>query len=230
MTRVLSVIHRREWSDSRLLDHIEAAGFEVEFVCAREGDELPDPEAFAAVMVGGGDVSIWRAPDHPWMADEIALARRCVERHVPYLGVCLGAQILAAAFGSSTRERPDEACEFGYYPLDVAPAGAELFDGVEAVYQAHSEGIDLLPADAVLLARTELFEAQAFSIGSTALGVQFHPDARGRDIARWWSDNRHLDGRPHAHDLERQLADAERFEESMSTMSKNLVDNWLVQR
>ncbi|MCB0993331.1 MAG: gamma-glutamyl-gamma-aminobutyrate hydrolase family protein, partial [Acidimicrobiales bacterium] len=163
-------------------------------------------------------------------ADEIALARRCVERHVPYLGVCLGAQILAAAFGSSTRERPDEACEFGYYPLDVVPAGAELFDGVEAVYQAHSEGIDLLPADAVLLARTELFEAQAFSIGSTALGVQFHPDARGRDIARWWSDNRHLDGRPHAHDLERQLADAERFEESMSTMSKNLVDKWLVQR
>lgn len=225
--RVLSIVHRREWADSRLLDFVHMRGETVEVVCPSEGDPLPSLDDVDAVMIGGGDVSVWRAGDHPWMQAEIDLARQCALSGTPYLGICLGAQILAAAFGSTSLAREDKACEFGFYPVVPTRAGRDLFDGVEAAYQAHFEGLDRLPPEAELLASTELFEFQAFSIGDHAYGVQFHPDVRVMHIEQWWNDNAHLQGQPNAHDLENQLADAERFEPSMNKLAGSLVDAWL---
>jgi len=178
--RILYLIHHPDWTDCRVADVLRNRGYRVDFLCHPAGEPLPaDPRDYAAVMAGGSEEGHAGRPElHDWVACEIDFIRSAVEHGVPFLGICMGSQLLAAAFGGAIMARPDGYTEHGFYPIEATAAGEDLFAGASYFYQAHFEGVHALPEGAVLLARGVQFPVQAYRIGETAYGLQFHPDCK----------------------------------------------------
>ena len=95
----------------------------------------------------------------------------------PFLGICLGAQMLARHLGHRVAPHPEGRVEVGYYPIRATESGQKVWPGLfpKKVYQWHREGFDL-PRGATLLAEGDDFQAQAFRYGRSAYGLQFHPE------------------------------------------------------
>jgi GMP synthase-like glutamine amidotransferase len=131
-------------------------------------------EAGDLLVVMGGPMSV-NDPD-PWIRDEKELIRASVDRGTPMLGVCLGGQLLAAAFGG--RVSPGSAIEIGMTEVRLTDAGKAdpAFKGFPRVFEAfewHGEGIEP-PDGAVVLADSAAFPVQAFRVGARAYGLLFH--------------------------------------------------------
>ncbi len=138
-------------------------------------DCLPWNEA-AGLIVLGGTMSANDVDRFPFLIAELDWLRTALDRHVPTLGICLGAQLLAKALGAAVyrNARP----EIGWYQVELLPAAAEdrLFRDRadhETVFHWHGDTFDL-PTGAVHLARSPLCGQQAFRYGLLAYGVQFH--------------------------------------------------------
>mgnify|MGYP003332815619 FL=1 len=228
MATVLSLVHSRSWTASRIDDLLIEAGHTVRTIYPADGDPVPTRlDGIDAVTIGGHHSSPYLADTHPHVAAELDLIERALAAGLPYLGICFGAQALAIVAGGSTGPRPDGAAEFGYYPLESTPSGSDMFDGLTHVFQSHYEACLDVPPGGELLARSEMFDVQAFRIGTSAIGLQFHPDTRADMIAGWWEGNAHLHHRLGTHPLERQLVDAEAFEASIHGWTRRFLHDWL---
>ncbi|MEU9731490.1 type 1 glutamine amidotransferase [Streptomyces sp. NPDC048002] len=159
-------------------------------VVEREGADAPGTPAGydGIVLLGGGFL-----PDddirHPWLPRERGLARRAVEDGTPLLGICLGAQLLAAVTGGTVEGgfgSPERgSCQVGLLP---EADGDRLMRGLPSsfpVIQNHRDQITRLPEAAVRLAESDVCQVQAFRVGARAWGVQFHPEADAGRLARW---------------------------------------------
>jgi GMP synthase-like glutamine amidotransferase len=168
---------------------LEAAGVELVTVELDEGDLVPDLEHFDLLVVMGGPMDVWEEDRHPWMTREKAAIRRWVsELDRPFLGVCLGHQLLADALGGEVR--PMEAPEVGVVRLDLTPEAAvdPLFStfppSVDGL-QWHGAQVTRLPPHSTLLASNECCAVQAFRVGRRAWGVQFHVEVLATTVALW---------------------------------------------
>lgn len=127
-----------------------------------------------ALLVMGGPMSV-NDPD-PWIAREVDYIREHVARGVPYLGICLGSQLLARAIGGTVQ--PGPAPEVGMLPVRLTaatqhdPLFARFPDRMD-VFGWHGEGITL-PEGAIPLAGSPLYPVQAFRYGRAAYGLLFH--------------------------------------------------------
>jgi GMP synthase (glutamine-hydrolysing) len=137
------------------------------------------------IVVLGGPVGVYEQAIYPWLGDEIAGIARRLRRGRPTLGICLGAQLMAAALGA--RVYPGQTREIGWSTLTLTAAGRacclQALDG-EPVLHWHGDTFEL-PPGAELLASSTLTPHQAFSCGATALALQFHPEVYGPDIEPW---------------------------------------------
>ena len=140
------------------------------------GDTLPEPAAFDWLVIMGGGMSVNDELVFPWLIAEKELVRQAIAQGRRVLGVCLGAQLIAAALGA--RVYRNRVKEIGWWPLtraegmDTHPLGAVLPDGAE-VFHWHGETFDL-PAGAVRLAGSQACANQAMAVGLRVLGLQFH--------------------------------------------------------
>jgi GMP synthase (glutamine-hydrolysing) len=165
---------------------LQAGGIEVR--CADlhlPGAVLPDTADADGLIFMGGPMSV--NDDLAYLRQERELIREAVERGQPVLGVCLGAQLIAAALGAAVY--PNHTKEIGWYDIQFTDAGAgdPLFRGLgkrETVLQWHGETFDL-PEGAVLLATSEACVNQAFRLGDRVYGLQFHLEATPEMIADW---------------------------------------------
>ena len=153
-----------------------------------EGEPLPQHLDFAAMIVMGGPMGALDDEEHPWLKAEREYIARAVDAGMPYWGVCLGAQLLAASLGSRIYKGSNP--EVGTYPVGLSQEATNdpVFGGLPedfSVFQWHSDTFDL-PNGAVRLAESDLYENQAFAYGS-AYGVQFHVEV-GADLASEWAD------------------------------------------
>lgn len=167
---------------------LAAAGFAVEVVDAPLADLAAlDPLAPDLVVVLGGPIGVYDEPDFPFLGAEIALLQRRLAADRATLGICLGAQLMARALGARVYPNP-AGKEIGWSALAVTAEGrasalAELGDA--PVLHWHGDTFDL-PRGAVLLASTPQTPHQAFSWGMRGLALQFHIEASGRQLERWF--------------------------------------------
>jgi len=138
----------------------------------------------------GGPIGVYDSADYPFLAHEIDAIRARLAGRKPTLGICLGAQLMAAALGAHVYPGTQGA-EIGWFPLQRAdtqssPAWfAPLLASGLHLFHWHGDTFDL-PAGALHLARTEKYENQAFSIDNFALALQFHPEVTELGLERWY--------------------------------------------
>jgi len=167
---------------------IAAAGHELHHVRVGDGAIVPaDCDGWHGIVVMGGPMS---ANDShlSYIVQEIELLKRAIETDTPVLGICLGSQLLARAAGGDVT--PSPLRELGWYPVipSAEAAGDPLFAALSAegmkVFQWHGETFSL-PEGAKLLATASDVPNQAFRIGSSQYGLQFHIEVDAPVIDSW---------------------------------------------
>jgi GMP synthase (glutamine-hydrolysing) len=163
-------------------------GFRVRYVnFGRDPKARPEVGRYNGLVVLGGTMNVDQTAAYPHLLTEIEAIREAVSRGIPVLGICLGAQLLAAALGATVR--PNPVREIGWYRLQPSAEAASdplcrHLDGGQHVFQWHAYTFDL-PPGAVHLASTETCRNQAFRYRERAYGLQFHLEADEALIRRW---------------------------------------------
>lgn len=167
---------------------LRRSGFRIRYVnFAREPNATVDVSRYDGLVVLGGPMNVDQVERFPHLLTEMDVLKKALDLDLPVLGICLGAQLLAAALGATVR--PNAVREIGWYPLETEEAarGDRLFrhfDGGQFVFQWHAYTFDL-PPGAVHLAATSTCRHQAFRYGERAYGLQFHLEADEFLIRRW---------------------------------------------
>jgi GMP synthase (glutamine-hydrolysing) len=181
---VLIVLHQEQSTPGRVGLHFQSRGIVMDIRRPRSGDPLPATLAMhSGAVIFGGPMSV--NDGDSFIRDEIDWIAVPLREDKPYLGICLGAQMLARQLGAAVGPHPQGTAEIGYYPIRATPAGREVIETwPEVVYQWHREGFGL-PAGAQLLAEGDVFKVQAFRYGAAAYGIQFHAEVTHAMMCRW---------------------------------------------
>ena len=169
-------------------DELAASGATLHRVELDEGEPVPDWRGFDALIAMGGPMSVNDDATLPWLRAEKRTIGDAVRAGLPYWGVCLGSQLLAVSLGAKVYPGPSP--EVGVMPVSLtreamtdpvfAGTGPELL-----TLQWHNETFDV-PTGGVVLARSDLYPAQAFQWGPVAYGLQFHLEVSA-DLAERWA-------------------------------------------
>lgn len=223
---VLLIDHPIGQRDDRASRKLAERGFGIEWCSPGRGDALPAPEdsRHCAAIVYGGPESA--NDDTDYLKQELDWIEAWVGRDRPFLGICLGAQLLARTLGARVGQHSDGLHEIGYVPIAPTPASDGFLAQELHAYQWHQEGFEL-PDGAVLLAAGATFPNQAFRYGETAYGIQFHPEVCDKVMARWCSEATEKLAAPGAHSAERQAAEAKRFDAPLAAWLDGFFDLWL---
>jgi len=153
---------------------LKAQGFEITGTRFFESSRLPSSDEVDLLIVMGGPMSANDEDKLTWMIDEKAFIRECIQQGKRVLGICLGAQLIASAMGAKVYS--NHVKEIGWFPVQGVPSSNESLFRFPRVFRAfhwHGETFDL-PPGAVLIARSEGCENQAFQLGQSVIGLQFH--------------------------------------------------------
>lgn len=187
---VLSIVHGEDAGAELFGPLVAEAGHRLDEWSFGWGTPPPQPlDSYDAVLVFGGAMHPDQGHLHPWLRDELEWLRTLPGCEVPTLGICLGSELLAKAAGARVGRLPEP--EVGWYEVELTEAGStdpvlsavpQRFDAL----QWHHYGSEL-PDGAVALAENAA-SLQAFRLGETCWGVQFHPEVTEPQLGRWIAD------------------------------------------
>jgi GMP synthase (glutamine-hydrolysing) len=230
--RILVVQNSRSAPVGLLGDYLTEFGADLVTVTPPEGEPLPvDVAGFNGVVVLGGPQSAADDETSPYIPRLLDLMRSFADADRPILGICLGAQLLARAHGERVYQH--SLMERGFKPITATPAGADdpvmgSLGAERHIMQWHYDTFDL-PKDAVLLATSPDCANQAFRLGDSQYGLQFHPEVSSeifRDwVARFRAEGASQDqvdeiGREMEAQIDRHLPEATAF-------ARDLARDWL---
>jgi GMP synthase (glutamine-hydrolysing) len=222
---VLIVLHQEQSTPGRVGHYLMARGIPLDIRRPRYGDPLPDTlAAHSGAVIFGGPMSA-NDPD-TYVRAEIEWIKVPLRESKPFLGICLGAQMLARHLGAVVSAHPEGKAEVGYYPIEATPAGQSMMTAwPKAVYQWHREGFDL-PAGGELLAEGEMFKAQAFRYGRAAYGIQFHAEVTHAMMCRWLMKGEARLTMPGAKSSEQHFADRPVYDFAIRRWLTDFLDRW----
>jgi len=152
------------------------------------GEEIPPLDGYDALWVMGGPMDVWEEDQHPWLAGEKRAIRDAVERGLPFMGICLGHQLLGAAMGGRVGKAAQ--AEVGVLEVALTEAGRSdpLFAGMAPAFKAlqwHGAEVAETPPGAVVFAQSPLCRVQAMRVGRCAYGLQYHTELTQSTVDEW---------------------------------------------
>ena len=172
-------------------DFLAADGVSWDAVELDAGETIPALDGYDALWAMGGPMDVWQEAEYPWLvAEKQAIREAVADRGMPYLGLCLGHQLLGEALGG--RVGPMAQPEVGILDVELTQAGTRdpLLAGLPARFKAlqwHGAEVAEAPAGAVVLAHSPACGIQAIRVGRHAYGVQYHVELTA-DTVREWGD------------------------------------------
>jgi GMP synthase (glutamine-hydrolysing) len=189
-------------------------------------------EQAALLVVMGGPIGVYDAPEYPFLTEEIEIIQARLEARRPVLGVCLGSQLMAAALGANVFPGSN-GIELGWAPVRLTKDGeqhalAEIASDERPVLHWHGDTFDL-PSGARLLASTSRYAHQAFSVGNYGLALQFHVETDADELEQWFvafaGDIRKMG----PDTLVRLRMDTARYAPDLADRNARFVKRWLSQ-
>jgi GMP synthase (glutamine-hydrolysing) len=222
---VLIVLHQEHSTPGRVGHYLEARRIPLDIRRPRYGDPLPDTlAAHSGAVIFGGPMSANDEDD--FLRAEIEWIKVPLRESKPFLGICLGAQMLARHLGAVVSGHPEGKAEVGYYAIEATPAGKSIMPAwPKAVYQWHREGFKL-PAGGELLAEGEMFKTQAFRYGRAAYGLQFHAEVTHAMMCRWLMKGQARLALPGAKSSEQHFADRLVYDFAIRRWLIDFLDRW----
>jgi len=222
---VLVVLHQETSSPGRVGNVLRELGYPLDIRRPRFGDPLPESlDEHAGVVIFGGPMSA-NDPDD-YVRREIDWIAVPLREQRPFMGICLGAQMLAMQLGAKVAPHPQGRAQIGYYPIRPTPSGFVLCPHWPShVYHWHREGFELA-AGAELLAEGSDFPVEAFQFRH-AFGFQFHPDVTYAMMCRWTTRGHARFELPGAHPRHRHFDHRALHDVMERAWLKHFVQNWL---
>ncbi|MFK7940078.1 MAG: type 1 glutamine amidotransferase [Roseovarius sp.] len=231
---ILVLQHERVEHPGIFRDFLAEDGHTWDAVELDEGEPLPSLDGYDALWVMGGPMDTWQEDAHPWLKAEKAFIREAVEqRGMPYLGLCLGHQLLAEALGGTCE--PAKTPEIGVHKVQLTEAGASgvLFDGLPEEFEClqwHSAEVTQLPDGAAVLATSPACAIQAMRWQTRAFSMQFHIEIEADTVDNWNNIPEYagaLDQAIGAGKVKELEAECASRMQTFNAMAERLYMNWL---
>jgi GMP synthase (glutamine-hydrolysing) len=222
---VLIILHQEHSSPGRVGQVLGKLGYPLDIRRPRFGDRLPqNMDGHAGAVIFGGPQSA--NDEEEFVRREIDWIGVPLRDGKPYLGICLGAQMMARHLGAKVSPHPQGHAEVGYYPIRPTAAGRRLCaEWPDRVYQWHREGFDL-PKGAELLAEGDAFSVQAFRYGS-GYALQFHPEVTHAMMYRWLVRGAHRMELPGAKQRHEHVSDRFVYDYAARNWLTAFIDHWI---
>jgi len=178
MAKIYVLQHHPVENLGSIADALEGNALAWQYVHVNDGQPVPaSMKGAGGLIVMGGPMGVYQTDRYPWLRDEMRLINDAMKLNLPVLGVCLGAQILAAALGAKVERNPNGR-EIGWHPIRLSDSAKDdrlLRDLPPTMTPFHWHGdIFDLPPGAVSLASSDKTPCQAFRHGDKVYGFQFH--------------------------------------------------------
>lgn len=187
--RILVLQHHVAEHPGILRDFMAADGVDWDAVQLQQGEALPALGGYDALWVMGGPQDVWQEDEHPWLVPEKRLIHEAVfERAMPFLGCCLGHQLLGEVAGG--RCAAMTTAEVGVRDVALSGEGHDdrLLDGIDAQFKAlqwHGAEVIEVPQNVAVLARSPACAVQAIRVGERAWGLQYHVEVTEHTVGEW---------------------------------------------
>jgi len=187
--KILVLQHERVEHPGSFRNYLEEDGHTWDAVHLNEGEALPSLDGYEALWVMGGPMDVWQEDEHPWLIEEKKFIKEAVhDRGLPYLGLCLGHQLLADALDGEVG--PSDTPEIGVLDVQLTEIGATsvVFDDLPESFkclQWHSAEIKKMPSGASCLATSPDCAVQAMAWGPRAYSMQFHIEIESDTVDNW---------------------------------------------
>ncbi len=219
---------------------IEGPGTLGDFLKAKEepfrivelgaGEPMPaNPRIFKGVVVLGGPMSVYEEDRYPFLKPENDFIQKVLKAEIPYLGICLGAQLLAKAAGAKVVKSPVK--EIGWYQIQLTSEGKKdlLFKGFresDPIYHWHGDMFHI-PSNGQLLAGAQGCPHQAFKVGSNAYGLQFHIEVTDKSIKEWCDEYCETDLPERLDHAKSMVEDYWKYKQVFDHQAKQIYHNFL---
>lgn len=209
--KILTIVHTCSPATGYVRLALEQLGYTLDVRCPRSGSPLPEHlDDHTGVIVFGGQMSANDNED--FIRQELEWLKIPLEAEKPFLGICLGGQLLAKHLGADVKPDPKGSVEVGYFPVEPVSACAKKMQMPNCVFQWHSEGFSLPSGSTLVCEGLGAFENQAFRYGDNAYGLQFHPEVTISILLGWvekMTDDLNLNGAQSKEDfLDKHISEA----------------------
>lgn len=211
-------------------DFLMAQGHAFRVIELGAGAELPaDPKAFKAVVVLGGPMNVDEENIYPFLKPENEFIQKVLKAEVPFLGICLGSQLLAKAAGARVVKSPVK--EIGWYQVQLTDEGRQdvLFNGFredDPIYHWHGDMFQI-PSNGLLLASAQGCPHQALKVGKNAYGLQFHVEVTDKSIKEWCDEYCENDLAGRQEHAKSMMEDYWKYKQIFDAQAQRLYQNFL---